>query len=74
MFSSMEQDSLFPDLPAHLTDEETTAVLHAAIARGIRWSRAADLYLSGICANYLVHELRLAGLAVVKIPAPRLRD
>jgi hypothetical protein len=74
MFFSMEQDSLFPDLPTALTDEEIAGVLRAVIGRGIRGSREADLYLTSICARYLVDELRLAGLVVVRPPTPRLRD
>lgn len=69
----MDQDDLFP-LPSPLPDEEIASVLHSAIARGIRRHREADLYLSGICAMHLANELRLAGLAVVRTPAPRLRD
>jgi hypothetical protein len=71
---SMEQDSLFPDAPTILTDDEIATVLRAAISRGIRRSREADLYLTSICARYLVDELRLEGLVVVRPPAPRLRD
>jgi hypothetical protein len=74
MFSFMEQALLFPDLPPPLTDEEIVTVLRTALARGIRGSREADLYLSTVCAKFLVDELRLAGLAVLRPPPPRFRQ
>jgi hypothetical protein len=70
----MEQDTLFPDPRPTVTDEELVAVVRGAISRGGRLSRTADLYLNAVCAEHLVHELRVAGLAVVR-PAPaRLRE
>ena len=71
---SMEQANLFPDFPTPLTDDETVSVLRAAIGRGIRRSREADLYLTSMCARYIVDELRLAGLVVVRPPPAKLRD
>ena len=64
----MEQDSLLPGLLSPLTDEEIVAVLQAAIACGIRRSREADLFLTQVCARHLVNALRLARLAVVRLP------
>jgi hypothetical protein len=66
MFLAMEQENLFPEAPNVLSDKEIAAVLHAAIAGGIRRHREADLYLSTICAEHLATELRLVGLVVVR--------
>ena len=68
-----EQLPLFPVWPV-LTDDEIMTVLRGAIGRGIRGTREADVYLAGTCARYLMNELRLAGLVVVRPPPPRLRD
>lgn len=68
-----EQLPLFPAWPI-LTDSEVMAVLRTAINRGIRGSREADLYLAGTCARYLVDELRLAGLVVVRPAPPGLHE
>lgn len=70
----MEQGSLFPDPRPTVPDDELVAVFRGAISRGGRLSRTADLYLNAVCAEHLVHELRVAGLEVVR-PAPaRLRE
>jgi hypothetical protein len=42
--------------------------LRAAIARAGRLPRSADLLICGLCAQYLVDELRGAGLEVVRRP------
>jgi hypothetical protein len=34
----------------------------------------ADLYLNAVCAEHLVHELRVAGLEVVRAAPERLRE
>jgi hypothetical protein len=62
----MEQGSLFPDPRPAVTDEELVAVFRGAISRGGRLSRMADLYLNAVCAEHLVHELRVAGMEVVR--------
>ncbi|MGE0223916.1 MAG: hypothetical protein AB7F35_11570 [Acetobacteraceae bacterium] len=49
-------------------------MLRAAIARGGRLPRTAELWLSSLCAEFLVAELRNAGLDVVRRPMMRLRD
>jgi hypothetical protein len=71
MFSSMEQANLFPDLRPTATDEEVMAAFRVAISRGGRLPRLAELYLSSICAEHLVDELRVAGLEIVKRPEQR---
>lgn len=62
----MIQGSLFPEPQAAVPDEELAETLRAAIARGGRLPRSADLLLCGVCAEYLVEELRGAGLEVVR--------
>jgi hypothetical protein len=57
----MEQGTLFPDPLQTVTDEELVAVFRSAISRGGRLSRMADLYLNAVCAEHLVHELRVPG-------------
>lgn len=74
MFLFMEQGDLFPDPRPALSDEEIATVLRAAIARGGRLPRTAELWLSSLCAEFLVAELRNAGLDVVRRPMMRLRD
>lgn len=69
MFLRMFQGSLFPDSPAPVPDAEVAATLRAAIAAAGRLPRSADLLLSGVCAEYLVAELRNAGLTIVRSPA-----
>jgi hypothetical protein len=68
----MEQLTLFPDPRQTVTDEELAAVFRGAISRGGRLSRTADLYLSAVCAAHLVHELRVAGMEVVRAASTRL--
>ncbi len=53
-----------------LSDEEIAAILRRSIAGAGRLPRHADVYLAGICAEYLVDALRAAGLLVVR-PAKR---
>ena len=62
----MEQASLFRDPRPTMTDEEFVAVIRCAISPGGRLSRMADLYLNTVCAEHLVHELRVAGMEVVR--------
>ena len=71
---AMEQGSLFPDPRPAVTDDELVAVFRCAISHGGRLSRTADLYLTAICAEHLVHELRVAGLEVVRAAPARLRE
>lgn len=66
----MEQGSLFSDLRRNASDEEVVQVLRIALARGGRLPRLAELYLSSICAEHLLEELRLAELEVVHRLAP----
>jgi hypothetical protein len=69
----MEQANLFLDQRQDATDEEVVAAFRVAIARGGRLPRMADLYLSTVCAQHLVDELRGAGLDVVRRPKRPLR-
>ena len=66
MFQAMFQRSLFPEPPAIVPEAEVVATLRAAIAGAGRLPRSADLLLSGLCAEYLVAELRNAGLSIVR--------
>ena len=66
MFQAMVQRNLFPDPPAIVPEAEVVATLRAAIAGAGRLPRSADLLLSGLCAEYLVAELRNAGLSIVR--------
>ena len=70
----MEQGTLFPDPRPTVTDEELVAVFRGAISRGGRLSRMADLYLNAVCAEHLVHELRVAGMEVVRAASERLPE
>jgi hypothetical protein len=70
----MEQASFFPDPRPTVTDEELAAVFRGAISRGGRLSRMADLYLNTVCAEHLVHELRVAGMEVVRAIFSTLRS
>jgi len=74
MFSYMEQGGLFPDLRQNATDEEVVQVLRIAIARGGRLPRMAEMYLSSVCAEHLLAELRTAELEVVHRGTKRLRE
>ena len=69
MFRTMFQPSLFPDCAAIVPEAEVVATLRAAIGGAGRLPRSADLLLSGLCAEYLVAELRNAGLSVVRSQA-----
>jgi len=71
---SMKQGSLFPDARPTVTDQELVVVFRRAIASGGRLSRLADLYLNAVCAEHLVHELRVAGMEVVRAVPGRLRE
>ena len=62
----MRQGRLFPDPRPDLTDDEIIAAIRAAIDSGGRLSRPAELYLSAICAEHLVLELRGQGLEIVR--------
>ena len=66
MFRSMEQRSLFPDVRRDATDAEVVEALKITLARGGRLPRLAELYLASIGAEYLVDELRGAGLEFVR--------
>lgn len=66
----MLQGSLFPEPQPTLPDEEVVEMLRAAIARAGRLPRSADMLLCGLCAQYLVEELRGAGMEVVRRPPP----
>jgi hypothetical protein len=70
----MEQGALFPDLRQNATDEEVVQVLRIAIARGGRLPRMAEMYLSSVCAEHLLAELRTAEFEVVHRAAKRLRE
>jgi hypothetical protein len=65
---------LFPSPYQPVPEDEVARVLTAAISRGGRLPRTADLHLSTICAEHFLDELSLAGLAVVKRPEKRLRE
>lgn len=66
MFMDMIQADLFPHPPTVVSDAEVAETLRAAIAGAGRLPRSADLLLSGLCAEYLVAELRGAGLSIVR--------
>jgi hypothetical protein len=70
----MEQGTLFPDPRPTAPDEAIVEVFRVAISRGGRLSRLADLNLIAVCAERLVHELRVAGLEVVRAAPERLRE
>ena len=74
MFFFMEQGALFSDLRRDATDEEVMQVLRIAIARGGRLPRLAEMYLSSVCAEHLLAELRTAELEVVHRATMRLRE
>jgi hypothetical protein len=64
------QPPLIPPLdpPEPIPDAELAAVLAAAIrdGRGGRMTRESALFLAGVCADYLVEQIALAGLVVVR--------
>jgi hypothetical protein len=55
--------------PTSSPGAEVIETLRAAIARAGRLPRSADLLLCSLCAEYLLDELRGAGLAFVR-PVP----
>jgi hypothetical protein len=61
-----QQPRLFPDPRPPVTDDEVVAAFRIAIERGGRLPRLAELYLSTVCAEHLIDELRGAGLDVVR--------
>jgi hypothetical protein len=63
-------------LPPHeeLADHEVAEVLSRAIARGGPFSREADVFLAGVCADHLVEGLRDASLIVAPPAQWRLHD
>jgi hypothetical protein len=69
MFLTMFQGSLFPEPPAIVPDAEVVAALRTAMAGAGRLPRSAELLLCGVCAEYLVAELRNAGLCIVRSQA-----
>ena len=69
MFLTMAQGSLFPEPLSTAPDDEVIEALQAALARAGRLPRSADLLLCGLCARYLLDELRGAGLDIVRTPA-----
>jgi len=73
MFHPMFQQSLFPEPPVIVPEAEVVATLRAAITGAGRLPRSADLLLSGLCAEYLVAELRNAGLSIVRSQASDAR-
>ena len=62
----MPQTALFPLPSVPVSDEELAETLRLAMARSGRLPRTADLFLCGICAEYLVEELHGAGFRVVR--------
>lgn len=68
MFLHMRQPYLFPDPRPEVTDEEVVDAFRIAVQRGGKLPRLAELYLSTICAEHLVEELRQQGLDVVRRP------
>ena len=68
MFLTMAQGSLFPEPRSTAPDDEVIEALQAALARAGRLPRSADLLLCGLCARYLLDELRGAGLDIVRTP------
>ena len=62
----MTQGSLFPEPRPTAPDDEVIEALQATLARAGRLPRSADLLLCGLCAQYLLDELRCAGLDVVR--------
>jgi hypothetical protein len=54
--------------PEPVSDEELAAVLTAAIrdGKGGRMTREAEMFLAGVCADFLAERMVLAGLVVVR--------
>jgi hypothetical protein len=63
---SGSRGNLFPEPRTLVPDKEVVETLRAAIARAGWLPRSADLLLCGLCAQYLVEELRGAGLDIVR--------
>jgi hypothetical protein len=70
----MEQRDLFPLLYQPVAEDEVARILTTAISRGEKQPREADLYLSTVCAEYLLDQLTAAGPTVVRRPARALRE
>lgn len=58
----------FPASPRPLSPVEVTAILRAGILAGAAgsMSRAADVYLAGVCASVLADRLAMAGCVVIR--------
>ena len=54
----MRQGKFFCDPRPEVTDEEVVEAFRIALQRGGRLPRLADLYLSTVCAEHLIDELR----------------
>lgn len=59
---------MFEPCPEPIPDDELAAILAAAILDGRdgRMTRDAEGYLAGVCAEYLVDRLALAGVLAVR--------
>ncbi len=57
-----------------LSDAEIAAVMRDIIAVAGRFPRHIELGFAAICAEHLVHGLRLAGLIVIRHSPQRLTD
>lgn len=66
MFTSMIQGSLFSDLRLRVPEEAVIEILRIAMRRAGRLPRSADLFLCGLCAQYLVDELPGSRLAIMR--------
>ena len=70
----MQRGSFFPDLRQNATDEEVVEVVRFALMRGGRLPRLAELFLTDVCAEHLVEQLRLADLEFVKRATVKLHE
>ncbi len=70
----IRMDAELPDRVQPVADAEVAAVLAAAIrdGKGGTMSREAEMFLAGVCAEFLVERLALAGLRVVRPGDPRV--
>jgi hypothetical protein len=57
---------LFTEPYEEVPDEEVASVLRQSIANAGRLPRNVDVFLAGVCAEYLVDGLRAAGLQVIR--------
>jgi hypothetical protein len=57
---------LFPQPYAKVPDEEVASILRHSIASAGRLPRHVDVFLAGVCAEYLVDGLRAAGLQLIR--------